>query len=150
MDRKKSEAAPGPGHHTQSYSSFSNTKVTANFASGRKESRNNNPGPGQYDSPDTKLVSKGGVSQRFNQTARPDIWEKGTKNDIPGPGLYVDDRNTFGKAAKGTANMGSKYKPARNENPGPGQYNSHHDGLTKQASAKVKLNQAARQDIWAE
>ena len=63
---------------------------------------------------------------RIGSTKRPDLWEKDTKNDIPGPGLYVSDTNTFGKAAKGgAANMGSKYKTARNDNPGPGQYASN-------------------------
>ena len=42
------------------------------------------------------------------------------RDDLPGPGNYADENNTFGKAAKGTANMGSKYKPERNSNPGPG------------------------------
>ena len=86
---------------------------------------------------------------RFGSTQRPDIWEKDTKNDIPGPGLYVSENNTFGKAAKGgAANMGSKYKPTRNDNPGPGQYAANDPTLKK--SATVKLSQANRQDIWQE
>jgi hypothetical protein len=47
-EKKKMEGMPGPGAHTQSYSSFGNTKNNTHFGSGRKDSRNENPGPGQY------------------------------------------------------------------------------------------------------
>ena len=58
---------------------------------------------------------------RIGQERRKDIWENEV-NDVPGPGGYSDERNTFGKAVKGAANMGSKYKPIRNTNPGPAEY----------------------------
>ena len=41
------------------------------------------------------------------------------KGEVPGPGNYVDETNTFGKAAK-RITMGGKYKSERNLNPGPG------------------------------
>ena len=89
------------------------------------------------------------TSTRFGSTARPDIWEKDTKNDIPGPGLYVSENNTFGKAAKGgAANMGSKYKPEKNDNPGPCQYVVNDPTLT--SSKNQKISQAQRKDIWEE
>lgn len=65
-DKKTLEGAPGPGQHTQSFSSFSGAKTMANFHSGRKETQNSNPGPGQYDSPEEKMTLKGSMSQRFN------------------------------------------------------------------------------------
>ena len=74
---------------------------------------------------------------RIGSASRPDIWEKDTKNDIPGPGLYVSETNTFGKAAKGAANMGSKYKPQRNENPGPGQYAANDPTIKNAKGVKI-------------
>ena len=50
---------------------------------------------------------------------------------MPGPGNYVADNNTFGKAVKGVASMGSKYKAERNTNPGPGNYSTN-DSPTRQ------------------
>ena len=60
---------------------------------------------------------------------------------MPGPGNYNETANTFGKNLKGTANMGSKYKPVKNLNPGPGQY-SQEDGLTRKQGNNVKISQA--------
>lgn len=71
---------------------------------------------------------------RIGSAKRQELWDEKSKEQLPGPGNYVDDRNTFGKAAKGVANMGSKYKPERNENPGPGQY-AVNDSPTKMQGA---------------
>ena len=96
------------------------------------------------------MQSKIGASVRIGSAKRKDIWEDQTKSgDLPGPGLYVNETNTFGKAAKGVATMGSKYKPDRNTNPGPGQY-SVNDSPTKQQTSSVRISRAERKDIWAE
>jgi len=67
---------------------------------------------------------------------------------MPGPGGYEDETNTFGKAAKGGANMGSKYKPERNMNPGPGEYDADHSKMKNNANSSVRIGQEARGDIW--
>lgn len=103
------KSVPGPGAHTQSYSSFANTKGSTNFGSGRKEVRNNNPGPGQYQG-DRQLTSTKSAAVRIGSTKRPELWQ-GEAGDVPGPGNYMGDTNTFGKSVKGAATMGSKYKP---------------------------------------
>lgn len=105
---KSSLQTPGPGSHTKSYSSFQTTNKV-NFGIGRKETRNDNPGPGQYNNKNTEIMVKS-ASVRIGSQARPDIWES-KKEDMPGPGNYVQDINTFGKSVKGAAGMGSKYKP---------------------------------------
>ena len=117
------------------------------FQGGRKEARNENPGPGQYSESGRTLTHMKTASTRFGSTKRPDIWEKDTQNDQPGPGNYVDETNTFGKAARGVATMGSKYKPETNSNPGPGQYVVN-DSPTKQNSKNVRISRAERQDLW--
>ena len=119
------EGMPGPGHHSQSYSSFANAKVN-NFgaSSARKTSKNSNPGPGQYSEHGRNMTHTKSASVQFGSTNRPDLWKKEVKGDVPGPGGYEDETNTFGKAVKGGASMGSKYKPSRNLNPGPGQYDA--------------------------
>ena len=94
---------------------------------------NSNPGPGQYDNDASKLRPKTGASVRIGSAKRKELWDETSKEQLPGPGNYIDDRNTFGKAATGVASMGSKYKPERNENPGPGQY-AINDSPTKQNS----------------
>ena len=112
---------PGPGSHTQSYTSFGASKGgAANFGIGRKDKHNDNPGPGQYNAADRNLQTAKSASVRIGLTKRPDIWEGQTKNDAPGPGNYNKDNNYYEKSVKGGANMGSKYKPIRNDNPGPG------------------------------
>lgn len=46
-DKAKKEGLPGPGAHTKSYSSFAQTKVNSfGLSSGRRDARNDNPGPG--------------------------------------------------------------------------------------------------------
>ncbi len=141
------DGMPGPGHHTQSYSSFGNTKNNTHFGSGRKDSRNNNPGPGQYNEMGRNLTSNKSQSIRFGSTSRPDLWQKDTKNDLPGPGNYMDETNTFGKAAKGYANMGSKHRQDKNDNPGPGQY-ANESSVTKPKAGTVALSLAERKDLW--
>ena len=95
-----------------------------------KEEYNMNPGPGQYDNDASKLKPKLGASARIGSAKREDIW-KNSQNELPGPGNYISETNTFGQAARGIASMGSKYKPEKNSNPGPGQY-SMNDSPTKQ------------------
>ena len=41
---------PGPGNYLSSTSTFGNTKGVANMGSKYKPEKNENPGPGQYDS----------------------------------------------------------------------------------------------------
>ena len=93
---------------------------------------NYNPGPGQYDNDASKLKPKTGGSVTIGSAKRKELWDEASKEQLPGPGNYIDDRNTFGKAAT-VAGMGSKYKPERNDNPGPGQY-AVDDSPTKQNS----------------
>lgn len=104
---------------------------------------NSNPGPGQYDGGAKEKVK----GSRIGSAVRPGLWEKETKDDKPGPGNYADETNTFGKAVKGGANMGSKFKPEKNENPGPGQY-SVSDSQTKKAGANQRISKAKRGEIW--
>ena len=87
-------------------------------------------------------------SVQFGSTHRPDLWKKEVKGDVPGPGGYDDDRNTFGKAAKGGANMGSKYKPERNLNPGPGEYDADPSKLRANNSGSVRIGQERRKELW--
>ena len=81
---------------------------------------NQNPGPGHYSEMGKSLTHQKSASVRFGSTKRADIWDKDKKEEVPGPGNYGDENNTFAKAAKGTASMGAKYKPEVNLNPGPG------------------------------
>jgi len=73
-------STPGPGSHTQSYSSFANAKGSGSFGIGRKEQKNQNPGPGQYYNGDQQLLNKS-ASVRIGSQVRPDIWEGHTKKD---------------------------------------------------------------------
>lgn len=66
---------------------------------------------------------------------------------MPGPGGYADETNTFGKAVKGGASMGSKYKPVRNTNPGPAQYDVS-ESLVKKAGNGQRISKAQRKEIW--
>lgn len=66
-DKKAKDGMPGPGAHSKSYSSFSNTKGNVNFGSGRKPLKNENPGPGQYDNGRTLTQTKT-ASVRFGST----------------------------------------------------------------------------------
>jgi len=68
-DGKNSLQTPGPGSHSQSYSSFANTKKI-NFGSGRKESRNDNPGPGYYNAKSKEAMP----SARIGSQSRPELW----------------------------------------------------------------------------
>ena len=73
-DKTSKEAAPGPGHHGEHYSSFANTKGGAsNFGSSRKDKKNSNPGPGQYNASD-RIKSANHSSVRIGTTKRPDLW----------------------------------------------------------------------------
>ena len=108
---------------------------------------NMNPGPGQYQDA-SKMLSGTQGSVRIGQAQRGDLWQNDSKETIPGPGNYVDETNTFGKAAK-RINMGSKYKPERNDNPGPAQYDVS-ESQTKKAGTGVRISKAQRKEIWEE
>lgn len=143
-DKQAREGVPGPGAHTTSYSSFTQVKVNSfGLSTGRRDERNNNPGPGQYDQLGRTLTHTKSNSVRFGSAKKPDIWEKDKRVEAPGPGNY-NDTNTFGKAVKGGATMGSKFKPEVNSNPGPGQYDSE----AKEKVKGSKIGSAARPALW--
>ena len=100
----------GPAYTVRS--SFDNAKNKgATIGVPRKEKINDTPGPGSYSNSNViNMVKSKGASVRIGQTKRPDNFTK-NQSDLPGPGNYGADTNTFGKNMKGTATMGSKYRP---------------------------------------
>ena len=102
---------PGPGsHHSKSQSCFFGTKGGGfGLTAPRKDIKNSNPGPGQYNEPGKSLTHLKSSAARIGSAQRKDLWEKEVKGEVPGPGNYADETNTFGKAAK-RITMGSKYK----------------------------------------
>jgi len=119
---KKELENPGPGNYDGTYQAFGkNTKGAASMGSKYRPVGNTNPGPGQYSAEQVagarKYMKNSG---KIGSEARPDVWAKDTKRDVPGPGNYLETTGTFGKNTKGAANMGSKHRADRNTNPGPG------------------------------
>ena len=94
-----------------------------------EERYNANPGPGQYDADASKIRSDVAGSVRIGQAERQDHWVESSQTELPGPGNYSDQTNTFGKAVQG-GHMGSKLKTQVNANPGPGQYESSDKAVT--------------------
>ncbi len=111
---------PGPGNYMESISTMGkNVKGAATMGAKYTTKANQNPGPGQYSS-DTQKLKKNQANCKIGTTKRPELWQKESKKDLPGPGNYMANTGTFGKNVKGAATMGSKHKQLRNENPGPG------------------------------
>jgi len=77
------------------------------------------------------VIQKTNGSVRIGSAKRQELWNEKQGSQLPGPGNYVSNTNTFGLSVKGAANMGSKHKPEVNQNPGPGQY-AVNDSPTKQ------------------
>ena len=113
-----------------------------------EERYNANPGPGQYDADASKIRSDVAGSVRIGQAERQDHWVEISKTELPGPGNYSDQTNTFGKAMQG-GYMGSKLKTQVNANPGPGQY-EYEDKAIKQSAQLGIINQSERQELWME
>ena len=57
------------------------------------------PGPGQYEADASAIQANIGGSVRIGQAERQDLWKDKNQSDMPGPGNYSDETNTFGKAA---------------------------------------------------
>ena len=72
-----------------------------------EEKVNSNPGPGQYDADASKIYMSVGGSVRIGQAERQDLWIEKGQSQMPGPGNYTDESNTFGKAVQG-GHMGQK------------------------------------------
>ena len=71
---------------------------------------------------------------------------KKAASNLPGPGNYVDNTDTFGRG-KG-AGFGAKYKSPTNSNPGPGQYNADRNKFKASISKGVKMGTTQRADLW--
>ena len=110
---------PGPGNYAEQKSTFGQTHNAPTMGAKIEERYNMNPGPGQYDADASKIRSEVAGSIRIGQAERQDHWVESSQTEVPGPGNYSDQTNTFGKAVQG-GHMGSKLKTQVNANPGPG------------------------------
>jgi hypothetical protein len=81
---------------------------------------------------------------RFGNSKRTHIVSK-EAGDMPGPGNYTDESNTFGKDGKKftfSGKRGEKYS----ETPGPGTYDGDHAAV-KDRDASVRIGSSKRGDI---
>lgn len=84
-------------------------------------------------------------SFRMSLAAKKGIWEEQAKQDVPGPGNYLEDTSTFKRSQKIT--MGEKYRDQVNQNPGPGQYDLQGTS-DKPKTVGAKIGTMQRTDVF--
>jgi len=86
--REKESKNPGPGNYAEAYATFGkNVKGVASMGSKYKPVISTTPGPGQYQD-ETPYSVRGKSNVKIGTTRRPDLWEKESRKDLPGPGNY--------------------------------------------------------------
>jgi hypothetical protein len=90
----------------------------------RKEEKNNNPAPGQYEPVVSNSFSQSGSKKNmaFSRDPRRDPFEEDIKRSKEMPSnLYAQEQGTI-SATKKSFTIGTGFTHSYNQNPGPGQY----------------------------
>ena len=144
---------PSPGNYADKPAFGKGVKGVANMGSKYKSSKNDNPGPGQYEGAQKQAVRPLSAYGKIGNVRRPDIWENQIKVGMenPSPGNYAVEKQ-FGKGVKGGGMIvkSSKFAKDNNNNPGPGAYQPDASKLRPKTSGSVRIGQEQRKDLWSE
>jgi hypothetical protein len=137
---KAGDDKPGPGMYAGNLNSFGKGAVAVSIKGKYSRNEEITPGPGAYTA--RVDITKGHTgSIRMSKAQRQTMAH--SKSEIPGPGMYGGNLNTFGKGTKAVTISGKYTRDDSTVSPGPGAYSAHL-GAVRQHIGSVRMAQAER------
>ena len=135
--KKKVKEGPAPGQYDQHIKPFGSETKCYTIGAKYKWAPDRNPGPGSYNTSQAETMTKPRVKNVPYQNSP----QRGSvqKKQVPGPGYYEGDMNSFGKNTR-PITMGTKYRWSPDRNPGPGSYHPD-ESATKPRPSTTKIGQ---------
>jgi hypothetical protein len=132
---------PGPGMYSgEIYSFGKDAKGVLIRGKAQRNDSTLSPGPGAYNA-SLEVVKEHSGAIRMGSAERRTVSYNNA--DMPGPGMYAGEINTFGKDAKGVSIRGKPNVDYSTLSPGPGAYNAKLE-VVKEHQASVRIVSAER------